>query len=104
MPISQSRMTGLLAAAQDYQGALRRALKTLEVEGQKVALGQADGASTVYNLQLMLQEQSLLDNPIASAAAIAAETAHWTPALRRRNEREAAKAAQRRQSKEQING
>ena len=96
MPITEERMTRLLAAAQDFEAGLRRACEEVAQAQARVADGAGRGAEVELQiLASMLTPEVLLASPVASLLAVEREAEHWTASRRARN------AKRRRQDDEQ---
>jgi len=104
MPITQQRMLGLLAAAEDLSQALDTAITTLSRESALAEAGRLSAGEALANCRLMLVREALLQQPVATTLVLAAERSRWTPARRLANNREAQAARARRAARSTNNG
>lgn len=100
MPITQQRMLDLLASSEDYRQALTKAIEVAKGEAQRGIDGFAEPMDALRNITLLLDENSLLREPVKSATTLALERQHFSRARVKFNLREAERARRRRTSHE----
>ena len=86
MAITQERMTRLLAAAEDLQAGLRRALELTREASERARAPAGDPEAELQTLESMLAPEFLLQQPLLTMLAIEREREHWTEARKERNE------------------
>ena len=82
MPIAQERMISVIAAARDYQHALREASRYVK-EAQKAVDRGGDPALELRRMVALIDELSLLSSPIESSTTILLEEKHFKDNSRR---------------------
>lgn len=96
MAITQDRMLKLLAAAEDFDQALRGAREIVDKELKNEAEGRVSAKEALQNIDLLFSRAYLLERPEESFAALVREKTHFSKARIRANAREAERMAQRR--------
>lgn len=95
MPITQSRMLSLLAAARDYQQALARVTDYIDQSINDISRGRKTPEQALNSILANSRPGLLLMHPTESPTVLQLETVHFTRE-RKRNERKAEKARENR--------
>lgn len=86
MPISQTRMLAIIAAAKDYQRALNTILESIRSAQQRAEHQPPEiAARELYNLSLLANPLGLLHNPMNSPAIVMTEDRHFKSNAGRNN-------------------
>lgn len=86
MPITQDRMTTLLAVAQDLEQALARATRQIAEAETRARDDPASAMHELQNLAIMCTEDLLLAQPLVTKMTLDREGRFWTESRMRANE------------------
>ncbi len=101
MSITQERMTRLLAASEDLQAGLKRALEYVQGASERARAPGGNAQVELETLESMLAPEFLLQQPLLTLMAIEREREHWSES---RIERNTAKRLARKQSEDNNHG